>query len=102
MVESISIVAGGIKKPGIALADACIGATAQVHGLSVLSGDKHFDQMNIQRIGYPWNSGQRSMVAHHGDLRLNTIEGLIDVKAAAFSIQENPDITLMIKVSLVF
>ncbi|OQA54641.1 MAG: hypothetical protein BWY45_02514 [Euryarchaeota archaeon ADurb.Bin294] len=42
------------------------------------------------------------MVAHHGDLRLNTIEGLIDVKAAAFSIQENPDITLMIKVSLVF
>ncbi len=39
MVESISIVAGGIKKPGIALADAWIGATAQVHGLSVLSGD---------------------------------------------------------------
>ena len=37
------------------------------------------------------------MVAHHGDLRLNTIEGLIDVKAAAFSIQENPDITLRSK-----
>jgi len=53
MVESISIVAGRFKKPGIALADASIGATAQVHGLSVLSGDKHFDQMNIQRIGYP-------------------------------------------------
>ena len=51
--ESISLVAGIIKKPGISLADACIGAAAQVHGLSVLSEDKHFDQMNIQRIGYP-------------------------------------------------
>ncbi len=39
MDESISLVAGGIKKPGIALADAWIGATAPVHGLSVLSGD---------------------------------------------------------------
>jgi len=53
MDESFSLVAGRIKKPGIALADACIGAAAQVHGLSVLSEDKHFDQMNIQRIGYP-------------------------------------------------
>jgi len=50
--ESISLMAGIIKKPGISLADACIGATAQVHGLSVLSGDKHFDLMNIPRIGY--------------------------------------------------
>ena len=53
MDENISLVAGMIKKPGISLADACIGATAQVHGLPVLSGDKHFDQMNIKRIGYP-------------------------------------------------
>ena len=51
--ENISLVAGLIKKPSISLADACIGTTAQVHDLSVLSGDKHFDQMNIQRIGYP-------------------------------------------------
>ena len=53
MDENISLVAGMIKKPGISLADACIGATAQVYGLPVLSGDKHFDQMNIKRIGYP-------------------------------------------------
>jgi len=53
MDENISLVAGMIKKPGISLADACIGATAQVYGLPVLSGDEHFDQMNIKRIGYP-------------------------------------------------
>lgn len=50
--EIISLMAGTIKKPGISLADACIGATAQVHKLSVVSGDKHFDLMNIPRIGY--------------------------------------------------
>ncbi len=44
---------GRLKKPGISLADACIGATAQVHRLSVLSGDRHFDQMKIRQIGYP-------------------------------------------------
>jgi predicted nucleic acid-binding protein len=46
--KKISLVAGMIKKPGISLADACIGATAQVHELTVLSGDKHFDQMKIR------------------------------------------------------
>lgn len=50
--EKISLIAGAIKRPGISFADACIGATAQVHGLSVLSGDRHFDLMKVPRIGY--------------------------------------------------
>lgn len=50
--ETVSLIAGSKKKPGISLADACIGATAQVHGLSVLSGDSHFDRMNVTRIPY--------------------------------------------------
>ncbi|MFH0968096.1 MAG: PIN domain-containing protein [Methanobacteriota archaeon] len=51
--ENISLITGTMKKPGISLADACIGATAHVHGLSVISGDRHFDQMGVSRIGYP-------------------------------------------------
>ncbi|HWQ66642.1 MAG TPA: PIN domain-containing protein [Methanospirillum sp.] len=51
--KNISLIAGTMKKPGISLADACIGATAHVHSLSVISGDRHFDQMGISRIGHP-------------------------------------------------
>jgi hypothetical protein len=36
------------------------------------------------------------MVSHHGGYTLNVIKGSIGVKAAAFSVWENPDITFKI------
>lgn len=53
LTADIALDAGIIKKPGISVADAIIGASARSLNASVVTNDPHFSIMGVEVTGYP-------------------------------------------------